>query len=92
MCVPTVESGLSHHLYNDVQAEGLFRTHRPMSPKAEYLNDMCEGTSVNVDLARFSDSQETLLDVVHICCFSSPFESAFGNGRAIESGISGSQL
>lgn len=69
MCVPTVEGGLLHHLYNNVQAEGLLRTHRPMSPEAEYLNDMCEGTSVNVDLARFNDSQETLLDVVDILLF-----------------------
>jgi len=50
------------------------------------------GTLVNVDLARFDDGQETFFNVIDICCFSSPLESEFGNGRAIESGISGSQL
>ena len=50
------------------------------------------GTLVNVDLARFDDGQETFSNVIDICRFSSPLESEFGNGRAIESGISGSQL
>jgi hypothetical protein len=73
-----------------VLAEGSLRTHRPMVPGAD---PACERRKfVNGDLARSDDSQGTLLDVVDIFCFSSPLESAFGKGRAIESGFSGSQL
>jgi hypothetical protein len=54
--------------------------------------DMGVVTLANDDLAIVDDSQGTFLDVVDICCFSSPFESAFGKERAIESGFSDSQL
>lgn len=59
-----------------------------MSPRLN--NYMGIEALVGVDLVRFNDSQGTLFSVLDICCFSSPFEPTFGNGRAIESGISGS--